>query len=430
MTTWICTTPDKPWQDHSGSLANAADSDSNLQLTDTRDQTILGFGGCFNELGWEALSWLDPDQRDQIIRDLFDPEDGCRFSFCRVPIGASDYAVSWYSHNETEGDLDMNAFNIDRDHQYLIPYIKAAIAQQPDLRLFASPWSPPTWMKQPKAYNYGTLVWNEQNLKAYALYLLKFVQAYQQLGLDVRQVHVQNEPNSDQKFPSCLWKPEQFAEFIGDYLGPLFERENNPCEIWAGTIERPGYDTWPNRILSDAKAQRYVAGLGFQWAGKGAVQTTHLAWPDVPIIQTENECGDGQNTWDYARYVFSLIHHYMINGTCAYTYWNMVLPAGGRSTWGWLQNSMITVDPETRAVTYQPEFYVMKHLTRFIDNGATRRGLAGPLAGNALAFENPGGSTTLLIANPSDNPRTLAVDINGQSLSATLPAQSFNTIVA
>ena len=94
-----------------------------------------------------------------------------------------------------------------------------------------------------------------------------------------------------------------------------------------------------------------MSGVGLQWAGKGALQRAAASWPEQRIMQTENECGEGLNTWEYAHYVFRLFHHYITNGVSAYVYWNMVLPPGGRSTWGWPQNSMTTVDSETGRVT-------------------------------------------------------------------------------
>src|SRR5579859_6029558 len=106
------------------------------------------------------------------------------------------------------------------------------------------------------------------------------------------------------------------------------------------------------------RARAYVSGVGYQWAGKSAVQRTYQSWPDLQLMQTENECGDGTTTWAYAHSVFTRMHPYLSNGVNSYMYWNMVLPPGGRSTWGWPQNTMITIDPAHQTVTYNPEFYV------------------------------------------------------------------------
>lgn len=136
-----------------------------LELNGESYQTIDGFGGCFNELGYIALKKIPNDKKEEVFRNLFDPEE-CNFTYCRLPIGANDYAESWYSLNETKGDYEMKNFSIERDKECLIPYIKEAEKYSGELNLFASPWSPPTWMKFPEVYNFGTLIWEEKNLKS------------------------------------------------------------------------------------------------------------------------------------------------------------------------------------------------------------------------------------------------------------------------
>lgn len=427
MATWICSQDERYWQDRSNELTTG--EAPGFKITDERDQTLIGFGGCFNELGWHALQQTGAAQREVVIRDLFDPEEGCRFRFCRAPIGASDYAMDWYSCDEVDGDYGLEHFSIERDRRMQLPYIRAAMAVQPDLELFVSPWSPPTWMKRPKVYNHGTLAWDEETLDAYARYLLKFVEAYQAEGLAVRQLHVQNEPDSDQKFPSCVWTGEKLRDFIRDHLGPTFEKAGNDCQIWLGTIERPGFNAWVLTPLLDPDAAKHIAGVGFQWAGRGAIPATHECFPDLPLMQTENECGDGRNDWGHAMHVFNLMQHYFSHGVSAYTYWNMVLPVGGASSWGWTQNSMVTVVPETGEVVHTPEFYVMKHAARYIDVGAVRRVVAGPWAANAFAFENPDGTLVALTANPFNHDQPIRVEAGDTTLTAQLPPRSVNTLV-
>lgn len=308
---------------------------------------------------------------------------------------------------------------------------------QNELNLFASPWSPPTWMKYPKAYNYGTMIQEEKVLQAYALYFLKFIQAYAQEGIKINQIHVQNEPMSSQKFPSCKWTGEELCEFIGNYLGPLFDEENIDTEIWLGTLNGPEVDDrflttrfndYANIVLSNDEVRKYVSGVGYQWRGKYGLQRTRMAWPDMKYMQTENECGDGQNSWQYARYVFDLIWHYFVNGVNSYIYWNMVLEPGGESTWGWNQNSMITIDPEKQEIIFNPEFYLMKHLSHFIKQGAVRLGLVGSWSANALAFENPDESIIIVIHNPFNSTKTVQFKAGDKKVSADLKPLSFNTI--
>jgi glucosylceramidase len=331
---WISSTQDNPWEERVLPPGTAAGC-VNLAITEDSHQIIEGFGGCFNELGFEALQLLNQNDRNAMLHALFHPEGDHKFDICRLPIGASDYALEWYSLNETDGDCAMEHFSIDRDRLYLIPYIKEALKLNPQLKLFASPWSPPAWMKTPKAYNYGTLRWEKDILEAYALYFVKFVQAYRAEGITIHQVHVQNEVVADQKFPSCVWTGEQLREFIRDYLGPAFEQHGLDTEIWLGTINAPepwdewmkkkdqSFDAYAHTVLSDPEAYKYVKGVGYQWAGKYGIQRTVQSYPELQYMQTENECGDGENTWFYAKYVFSLYQHYFTNGVNAYIYWNM-----------------------------------------------------------------------------------------------------------
>ncbi len=388
-------------------------------------QPWRGFGGCFNELGWSALTGLDEKQRCAVLNSLFAPS-GCYFTHCRLPIGASDYALEWYSHDEYADDLTMSKFSISRDEIYLIPYIKAAQAIQPNLEFFASPWSPPTWMKFPKAYSYGTLIQTPEILKAYALYFVKFIEAYAECGIKINQIHPHNEPRADQKFPSCLWTGPEMAHFIRDYLVPAFREHKIEAQAFLGTLNTDDFDGFFFPALLEGRDS--IAGVGLQWAGKGMVQRIHRAFPSLPISQTENECGDGKQTWDYAAYVFSLLQHYLMNGASSYIYWNMVLEPGGKSTWGWDQNAMITIDKTTRSIVYTHEFYLMKHFAHFIRPGARLRETSGELASNAIVCENPDGQVIAVVHNPLSRPLHLKIG-PFTSLQAHLPAHSFSTLL-
>ncbi|MDO4276124.1 MAG: glycoside hydrolase family 30 protein [Eubacteriales bacterium] len=430
----ISSTEKNRWAENA---ALKTDKASNLSVTQDVCQTIDGFGGCFNELGYIAMDKVTPEKKEEILSRLFSPEE-CGFTFCRLPMGASDYAKSWYSYDEVEDDYELKHFSIERDRRYLLPYLKDAMKYSGDLTLFASPWSPPTWMKFPQAYNFGTLRWEDEVLKTYARYFRKYVEAYEKEGIHIDQVHVQNEPISDQKFPSCVWTGKELKEFIRDYLGP--EMKDMDTEVWLGTLNGPyedyGMEEWQithysdyaNEVLSDPEARKYVKGVGCQWGAKHALLQTHIAYPEVKLIQTENECGEGKNSWQYAEYVFQLMWTYFQNGVCAYTYWNMVLEEGGMSTWGWHQNSLVSVKKDGEVV-YNPEYYLIRHFSSHVKKGAVRRGVKGAFAGTALAFENPDGTMVWEIHNPFDEARTLVLSDGKANYEITLEPHSFNTVI-
>lgn len=425
---WISTTEQNPWMELEPSCGTDG---AELKIRSGFGQKIRGFGGCFNELGKIALDKLPEKEKKAVLQELFTAE-GCNFTFCRFPVGANDFSESWYSCNDTEGDYAMEHFSTKRDEKYLVPYIKEAQQINPDLSFFVSPWSPPAWMKFPQAYNYGTLVWEKKNLEAYALYFVKYIQAFEKMGIPIAQLHIQNEPCSTQKFPSCIWTGEEFREFIGEYLAPSFRTHGINTDIWLGTINGPEvddrydktrYNDYANIVLEDEACRESVKGIAYQWAGKYAMQKTHMAFPELELIQSESECGDGKNTWAYARYIFEMMHHYFINGASAYVYWNMILEPGGRSTWGWNQNSMVTV--ENGKAIYNPELYVMKHFSHFVKPGARLLNLQGRWNANAIGFENPDGEKCLVIMNPFREEKSITVE----DKTYTLPSQSFNTII-
>jgi O-Glycosyl hydrolase len=401
-----------------------------LEWTGARHQRMEGFGGCVNELGWLALKSTSEEARQEVLKALFDKTgDGLRLELNRIPIGATDYSVNWYSCNDNEGDYAMEKFSLDRDRQHLLPYVKAAQEIQPDMQWFASPWSPPTWMKHPQTYNYGKLVPTEQNLQAYALYLLKFAEAYAQEGVRIAQLHFQNEPVTHHRFPSCVWTGEEMRDFLKRHLGPLFKEKQPEIELWLGTLNTDSYDSYAGIVLNDPEAKAYVSGVGYQWAGKQAIQRTHVAFPEMRLMQTENECGDGKNTWEYAHYIFGLLWHYLNNGVESYVYWNMVLPKGGECTWGGYQNSLVNVDLDNGEVAWNPEFYLFKHVCRFVGKGSDRLSLRGGWSGNAIAFENAEGRKAFIVHNPHDEPRTIAIACEGAVYEMPMTAKSFHTLV-
>ena len=428
------------WQ--TGMVCTETKYEDTLEPTGVYAQTIKGFGGCFNELGWDALQALSEDDRKAIMDELFNPEN-CNFNYGRVPIGANDFSLEWYSCDDVKDDYELEHFNIERDKTYTIPFIKEATQRQKDFFVFGSPWSPPIWMKTKPAYNFGTIRMEEKVLIAYAKYFVKFVEAYAKEGVKVKQVHVQNEPMADQKFPSCKWTGEDMRDFIKGYLGPEFEKSGLDTEIWLGTINGPFmdilmgpqtlfsefYDQWANTVLSDKEARKYLTGVGLQWGGKHILDHITMSYPEMRIMQTESECGDSLNDWQQMEYIYGLMWQYFVHGAERYTYWNLALQDGGISTWGWKQNSLITVNPDSRTYRFQPEYYLMKHFSHFIQPGARFRPLRGHWASSALAFENPDGAIVLCACNGVGYERTLSFRCERGAFSCAIAPHTFHTFV-
>ena len=448
---WRSTTASTPWAPRTVPALTALPADpfaqdASIDLANPR-QTIAGFGGAFTEKGWQALSLLPEAARAEALSALFG-DDGCAFSLCRTPIGANDISRRWYSYDETPGDFALDHFSVANDRETLIPFINAAQGHRPDLRVWASPWSPPTWMKKGGHYaqapawpgkpsngirpdqlgKEGTdsFIQEDRYFDAYARYFRRYVEEYAKAGIKIDTVMPQNEFNSAQPFPSCTWTPEGLARFL-----PFLGREMDAVgtKVFFGTLERGNADLF-SRVMADPKAAAVVKGIGVQWAGKGALPLLRARFPDIELWGSEQECGIGTNDWHYARYGWATIKRYFEAGASAWDYWNLVMPEGGWSGWGWPQNSLVVVDPATRRHRLTPDYWLMRHIAGMVRPGA--RALAVPsFLGfeDQIAFRNPDGSLVLVVNNALSIAQSVRYAVGAKLLTLELPADSLNTLV-
>jgi len=402
-------------------------------------QDWVGFGGTFNEAGWEVLLLLSPSERDRAMRLLFDPNEGTRFTWGRVPVGSSDYGLVRYTLDEVPGDYSMARFSIERDREYLIPYIRAAQALNPTLRFWASPWTPPPWMKDNNDYDAGNMLNDPETLGAHALYLARFVEEYANEGINIEAIYPQNEPGWPQDYPSCAWTIEQMTDYIGNYLGPLFAQRLPTTEIWLGTISNPINDPMVYSVMGDATASAYITGIGLQW-GMDYYAAQYIADFGLPLMQTEHRCGNypwegadqtrAPNDYAYAVESWILIHRWLEAGANSYFAWNMVLDTVGLNldvVRPWAQNALLTVERSTNTLIVTPAYYVFRHFSGFIDPGAVRISTAGSI-GNVLAFQNPDGSVVTVMHNPGDTPRPTTVGWGATTVEFEVPAVGWATV--
>lgn len=448
---WVSTTQHSRWQAIGGlAVTPPADRmfDQNVHIAlDHPAQPIQGFGGAFSEKGWQALSSLPAPRRAEALGALFG-DGGAALNLCRTPIGANDISRGWYSYDETPGDFALDRFSIANDRKTLIPFIKAAQGFRPDLRLWASPWSPPTWMKKGGHYaqapawpgqpsngirpdqlgieGQDSFIQDDRYFDAYARYFRRYVEDYAKEGIRIGMVMPQNEFNSAQPFPSCCWTPEGLARFI-PHLGREMERSGT--EVFFGTLERGNADLIA-KVLGEPQAARYVKGVGVQWAGKGALEEIRRRYPDLAIWGSEQECGFGDNLWRYARYGFSTIRRYFAAGARAWDYWNLAMPLGGMSGWGWPQNALVSIDTARGRFELTNDYWMLRHLAALVRPGA-RYLPATSFMGyeQQMAFRNPDGSLVIVIQNDTSEPMEVGLVAGKIQITPKLPADSFNTIV-
>jgi glucosylceramidase len=423
-------------------------------------QTWEGFGGAFNELGWSYLT--TPALQDEAVELLFGA-DGARFAWGRIPVGASDYAVLRYTLDDTGEDVvpdgseanrpptdpTLSRFSIARDQQMLIPYLKAAQAKNPGLRFWASPWTPPAWMKigyrktstedgnarRPSYFDGGSIKADADTLRAQAAYLVRFVAAYAEQGIPIEVVAPQNEPNYDTNYPSCLWAPATYVAFV-KLLGPALSSAGLATKVMLGTLSNAdgGKDQdIADAVLGDAEARGAVSLIGVQWDMLG--HAAYLATSGLPVWATEHKCGNypwqssyepiAPNDHAYAKESWGEVRKAIRGGVTAYNAWNMVLDRVGKGidkSRDWAQNALLIVDGGRLMKT--PAYYVFRHFSRFVDPGAKVVPASG---GDALGFVNPDGSlVAVLYAGAAKVDYT--VRIAGQELQFAMPADGWATV--
>lgn len=328
------------------------------------------------------------------MRRMFS-KDGLRWGMNRMPIGSSDFANSYYSLDDTVGDLGIEHLNLTRDDGNLLLYIKAAMAVNPDLKVWGSPWTGPEWMKDsapqmPRNAGCGSLSSDPKAQAAYALYLAKAAKAYIAAGLHFEHLAIQNEPNQGatwnghscgDSYPKMHWGGELLHSFLKDHLGPTFQAQNltDTVGILLATFPVNEFEGYVQPTLADPGALKYLAGVGLQYAGVGMIAQIKAAKPSLKTWETETPCGGGRardcgngpgtrnNSWAWGEGQWRYMRSFIESGASVYSQWNMVLDETGKSGWGWAQCSPITVHRDTKTVTYEGSFWATKHFSYFVD---------------------------------------------------------------
>jgi glucosylceramidase len=405
--------------------------------TDRRFQTHLGFGGAFTEAAATVWQGLPEAAREQLLRDYFDPLHGHGYTLCRVHMNSCDFALGNYAHVEVPGDVELKSFNIDRDRQALLPFIQAAlrVAGRP-IKILASPWSPPAWMKSNGQMNQGGHLL-PQHAQAWARCYVRFIQAYEAEGVPIWGVSVQNEPAATQTWDSCIYSAEEERDFVRDHLGPELARAGlGRVKIVIWDHNRDGIVERTRVVYSDPEAAKYVWGTGFHWYGEDHfdhLQLVHDAWPDKQLLFTEGcqEGGPHHGSWDLGeRYGRSMIND-LNRWTVGWIDWNLLLDhSGGPNHVGNLCSAPILADVAGDALLHQSSYWYIGHFARFILHGA--RCVLCAASHHDLevtAFVNPDGSTATVVMNRSETAIGFVLRIAGQDHRAELPSRAIVTFV-
>ncbi|MGH8253287.1 MAG: glycoside hydrolase family 30 protein [Steroidobacteraceae bacterium] len=383
---------------------------------------------------------LDATQRAALLQDLFGPAPGIALSILRQPMGASDFAVNGnYSYDDVAAgmtDPQLSAFSIAHDEIDIVPTLQQALAINPALKLFAVPWSAPAWMKTSGTMNGGGL--DTTFLPQLAQYFLRFLQSYQQDGIAIYAISMQNEPlNSTSAYPSANVPADIEADFIANDLGPTL------AGAGFDTVKILGYDhNWDNTSYSESllasAAAPYLAGSAFHcYAGDvGAQSTVHAAFPDKDIWFTECSGTVGS---DFAADLVWNTRNLLIGATRNWargvSLWNLALDQDSGPTNGGCMGcrGVVTIDPRTTpaTITRNVEYYSLGQLSRFVSPGA-RRIESNSFANGGIedvAFQNADGSIVLLVLNPAQATQSFSVAWHNTRFDYSLSAQSVATFV-
>ena len=394
---------------------------------DIQYQSILGLGGSLEHATTYNISLLEEAEQQRVIESIVHPVNGIGMNFMRISIGTSDFVGEpWYSYCEIpegEIDLDLESFSIDRDRAYVIPAIKRALEINPELKLLASTWSPPAWMKDNGSMLAGSLL--PAFYDVYARYLVRFVQAYEAEGIPIHAITPQNEPDyPDARYPTTYWTGEQQRDFVRDYLGPRFREAGLNTEIWVWDHNWHLLD-FPRTILRDAAAAQYVQGVAFHlYEGEVEAQSEfHEEFPEMPIYFTEGSVFETQGAID--------LINILRNWSRSYLAWVLMLDEDRKPNNGPHPASQTPLELKNDgSVWYNIDYYIYGQFMKYIQRDAVRIDSGSPEKWfNQIAFLNPDNSITLVVANADSTPADFTVQWNNQYFNTSIPHKSVATFI-
>ncbi len=474
--TQYITTEGAEWKTSKTVLSKNAEGKTVIHVGKTQKGVpFRAWGTTFNELDLDAFNLLTRSEQDELMQRLFAPDGDLRFTHGRVSMNANDYAREWYSCDDVDGDFALKHFNIEHDKRNIIPLARAAQKYQPALQLFMSPWSPPAWMKinheycvlsnkynnQDPAKDYllymddgrkldpdemkllgdrngvfpkqlatqDYLIQDPRYLQCYAEMFCRFIGLYKEQGLPITKVMYQNEAYSYTPYPGCPWTAEGTVRFNNEYLAPALRKHHPDVELWLGTINTNRLD-YVEKTLDDARLQENIVGIGTQWECRNNLPQLRERYPNLRIMMSESECGNGSMDWKAGEHTFFLLCDNLGNGVDEYYNWNFILKDNGSSTWGWTQNALVQVDSKTRKPRYTAEYFAYKHFSHFIAQGDEMVGYAGrEYSDTPVVVYRHGVGYIVVAGNFTSEAKQVSVGVEGKFLNIKSTPHSFNTFI-
>ena len=407
-------------------------------------QPFIGIGGALTDAAAETFAKLPAARQDELITAYYSADRGIGYTLGRTNIHSCDFSSESYTY-VTEGDKDLTSFSIAHDLRYRIPLIKRAMAASGNrLKLFASPWSPPAYMKDNNDMLHGGHL-RPEYARAWALYFAKFIESYRKEGIPLWGITIQNEPMATQRWESCVFQAQDERDFLKNDLGPVMAQQ--------GLLGKVNIIVWDHNrdliieralaIFDDAAAAKYAWGIGFHWyedwsGGQqmyGNVALVHRLYPDKHILFTEGTPATfdstGYGRWSLGEaYGRSMVNDFN-SGAEGWTDWNILLDEhGGPNHVGNFCFAPIHADTRTGKLIYTNSYYYIGHFSKFIRPGA-RRILASPSRSMLLttAFVNDDGTVAVVVMNPTPRSGQYFLVVGSASVEISSRPHSIQTVV-
>ncbi len=401
-------------------------------------QTIEGIGGALTDASAETFFKLPKGRQQEFLNAYYDPETGIGYSLGRTNINSCDFSSDSYAYAPA-GDAELKAFSIAHDLKYRVPFIKAASATAgTPLKLFASPWSPPAWMKTNNDMLHGGALRPDMR-DAWARYFVRFVQEYEEQGIPLWGLTVQNEPMATQTWESCLYTAEEERDFVRDHLGPTLAKAGlGRLKLMVWDHNRGLVYQRAKVVYDDPRAAAYVWGAGFHWyVGDhyDNLRVLHDAYPSKALLFTEG-CNypfswEKIDEWSWGEnYGYAMLMD-LNNWAAGWTDWNVLLDErGGPNHVGNFCYAPVHGDTRDGSLHFMISYYYIGHFSKFVRPGA-RRVAAASNDDNLLAgaFLNPSGRLATVVLNRTDKDIPFQLWIDGQAARVASPAHSIVTLV-
>lgn len=404
---------------------------------------VYGFGVAITAASCYLLDKMEREQRRAFLEDIYG-KNGLNLSVGRLSIGASDYSPELYSYDDAPFDKELTHFSVQRDEKYVIPMIKEILKVKPDLYLYASPWSPPAWMKTSNTLCGGHM--REEYLECYADYFIKYLEAYEQHGIKISAVSPQNEPETHQegRMPACIWHPELEAKFI-KILRNKLDKKGMDVKIWMWDYRFTGIDRvlWSlDNIEGLASACDAVAFHYYQ----GTIEQTvklHHRYPQLEMHFTEG----GPRLYDHYENDWCkwgvMISKAMRCGYRSLAGWNLMLDeTGGPNIGPYFCGGLATRNSLTGALTYSGQSKAMRHIAPYITPRSRIYSLVTDEVAYNPMFQYPKAkalmegfviknedSTVCVMVNPDKDKKQVRFQVDGRWWYAELLPESINTMM-